>query len=294
MNIFVTGILGMLGNDVQIEALHRGHQVYGCGRGKFVGMNYLPVDLSTNCHWLLINYFREHRIDCVIHCAAYTDVVNAEKEHSDALRGNMVATAEVAEAAAKCNIPMIYISTDYIYNVKHDFPIQEGESKFMPETPSTYYGYTKLLGEQMVQHCLDNYYIVRTSWLFGSNGKNFVNTMLELDKKNKPIKVVNDQIGRPTYTKDLAVKLIDMAETNKYGTYNVTNSGPYVSWYDFAKFILPLRGNIQPVSTALYGGSVPRPLNSRLYCDKFHKAGFNRMPDWRLAVCRYIGGNNVF
>lgn len=289
MNVFITGITGMLGMDVETEALRRGYNVFGCGRTDMPNVhNYIQLDLTTDCHWQLIEIFRNNNINCVIHCAAYTNVDKAESDRETALKANMNATAEVVEAAEKCGIPIIYISSDYVYNSQDEKPIKE-EDIYL--APNTYYGYTKYLGEQIVTNTTSKYYIVRTSWLFGYNGKNFVDTMLQLGRTKNELQVVNDQVGRPTYTEDLAAMLLDMAESDNYGTYNVTNSGPYISWYEFAKTIFKISNidtPIAPVSSSFYAAPAKRPKNSRLNCDKVHKAGFRQMPNWEESLKNYL------
>lgn len=201
----------------------------------------------------------------------------------------MDGTANIARACKEIGCKMMYISTDYVFNGKGEIPWRPDSEGY---EPLNYYGYTKLLGEQAVAGTLSKYFIVRISWAFGVNGENFVETMLRLGEKLDVVRVVDDQIGSPTYTHDLARLLVDMIETEKYGVYHATNGGDYLSWADFAEEIFrqaELKTQVIPVSTEEYGLSkAARPHNSRLDKDKLQENGFVPLPDWKDALMRYL------
>ena len=234
---------------------------------------------------------REVKPDAVVHCAAWTAVDAAEdEENQPKVRAiNADGTANIAEVCKELDCKMVYISTDYVFN-------GQGETPWQPDckdyAPLNYYGQTKLEGELAVSSRLEKYFIVRIAWVFGKNGKNFIKTMLKLGETHDTLRVVNDQIGTPTYTLDLSRLLVDMIETEKYGYYHATNEGGYISWYDFACAIFKVAGmrvNVLPVTTAEYGESkAKRPFNSRLDKSKLTDRGFQPLPDWRNALERYI------
>lgn len=299
MKVFVTGVAGQLGHDVMNELARRGHEgvgsdlhsVYnGIQDGSAVTtMPYISLDITDQAH--VMEALGKAEADVVVHCAAWTAVDLAEdedkKEKVHAI--NVDGTRYIAEACKMLNCKMIYISTDYVFN-------GQGESPWTPDCkdydPVNVYGKSKLEGELAVSSILEKYFIVRIAWVFGINGKNFIKTMLNLGKTHDTIRVVNDQIGTPTYTEDLARLLVDMAETEKYGYYHATNEGGYISWYDFANEIFRQAGyetEVIPVTTAEYGLSkASRPFNSRLDKSKLKKAGFTPLPDWRDALSRYL------
>lgn len=229
--------------------------------------------------------------DAIIHCAAWTAVDAAEDSENKALVNaiNHLGTRYTAEAARAVDAKMVYISTDYVFDGQGERPWQPDDKCY---APLNVYGQSKLDGELAVSSTLEKYFIVRIAWVFGLNGKNFVKTMINAGKTHDTVHVVNDQIGTPTYTYDLARLLVDMIETEKYGYYHATNEGGYISWYDFCcEFYRQygLKTEVIPVTTAEYGLSkAARPLNSRLDKRKLSEAGFVLLPDWKNAVKRYL------
>ena len=232
---------------------------------------------------------RQVKPDAVIHCAAWTAVDAAEDMEEKVRTINAGGTTTLSNVCKEIGCKMMYISTDYVFD-------GQGEVPWTPDCkdykPLNVYGQTKLEGELAVADTLEKYFIVRIAWVFGQNGKNFIKTMLDVGKKYDTVRVVNDQIGTPTYTFDLARLLVDMIETEKYGYYHATNEGGYISWYDFACEIFKLAGyttNVIPVTTADYGLSkAARPFNSRLDKSKLVEAGFVPLPTWQDALCRYL------
>ena len=229
--------------------------------------------------------------DVVVHCAAWTAVDLAEDDDKvEKVRAvNAKGTENIALTCKKIDCKMIYISTDYVFNGEGERPWQPDDTVTIPLNE---YGYSKYLGEQAVQKYVKDFYIVRIAWVFGINGKNFVKTMLNVGKNHDTVRVVNDQIGTPTYTFDLARLLVDMIETDKYGIYHGTNEGGYISWYDFACEIFKQAGyktKVNPVTTEEYGVSkARRPFNSRLNKTKLVDNGFTPLPDWKDALNRYL------
>ena len=224
--------------------------------------------------------------DIVIHCAAYTAVDKAESEQELALTVNGFGTRWVAEACRDVGAKMIYISTDYVFGGDGHTPYEVDDEK----KPVNIYGRSKLLGEDAVTAIVEKHFIVRTSWVFGINGNNFIKTMLRLAETRKKINVINDQFGSPTYTVDLAKLLADMAETEKYGTYHASNEG-FCSWSDFAREIFKQAGldiEVDGIPTIEYPTPARRPFNSRLSKKSLDEAGFNRLPDWQDALKRYL------
>lgn len=299
MKIFVTGVCGQLGHDVANNAAARGYDVVcsdiqplysGVADGSAVtGALYVQLDITDRSS--VFEVLSEIRPDAVIHCAAWTDVDAAEDEENrgKADRINHLGTLYIAEAAKSVDCKMIYISTDYVFDGKGDRPWKPDDKCY---APLNVYGKSKLDGELAVSSTLEKYYIVRIAWAFGLNGKNFIKTMIKAGKTHDSVRVVNDQIGTPTYTTDLARLLVDMAETDKYGYYHATNEGGYISWYDFCVEFYKqsgLKTEVIPVSTSEYGLSkAARPENSRLDRSKLAEAGFTPLPDWRDAVRRYL------
>lgn len=299
MKVFVTGVCGQLGHDVMNELAKRGHegvgsditaQYAGAADGSaVVSMPYMQVDI-TDKEAVQQTIIAVHP-DAVVHCAAWTAVDLAEDDDKlDKVRAiNADGTKYIAEACKAAGCKMMYISTDYVFNGQGTEPWQPDCKEYQP---LNVYGQTKLEGELAVAHTLDAYFIVRIAWVFGLNGKNFIRTMLNVGKTHDTVRVVNDQIGTPTYTLDLARLLVDMIETEKYGYYHATNEGGYISWYDFTCEIFRQAGyttKVVPVTTAEYGLSkAARPFNSRLDKSKLVEQGFTLLPDWRDAVARFL------
>ncbi len=299
MKVFVTGVCGQLGHDVMNELAKRGHegvgsditaQYAGAADGSaVVSMSYVQLDI-TDKEAVQQTITAVHP-DAVVHCAAWTAVDLAEDEDKiDKVRAiNAAGTKYIAEACKAAGCKMMYISTDYVFNGQGTEPWQPDCKEYQP---LNVYGQTKLEGELAVAGLLEKYFIVRIAWVFGLNGKNFIRTMLNVGKTHDTVRVVNDQIGTPTYTLDLARLLVDMIETEKYGYYHATNEGGYISWYDFTCEIFRQAGyttKVVPVTTAEYGLSkAARPFNSRLDKFKLVEQGFTPLPDWRDAVARFL------
>ena len=278
MKVLVTGVKGQLGYDVVNELTKRGIEA--------VGVDIQDMDITDAAS--VEKVIGEVAPDAVIHCAAYTAVDAAEDNVELCRRVNADGTQNIANVCKKLDCKMIYISTDYVFD-------GEGTRAWEPDDerhPLNVYGQTKYEGELAVQNTLEKYFIVRISWVFGVNGKNFIKTMLNVGKTHDTVRVVNDQIGTPTYTYDLARLLVDMNETEKYGYYHATNEGGYISWYDFTKEIYRQAGyktEVLPVTTAEYGLSkAARPFNSRLDKSKLVEAGFTPLPTWQDALSRYL------
>lgn len=285
MKILVTGSKGQLGFDTVNELEKRGHQAIGVDIGEMDITNVVSVKYVVG----------SEKPDVVIHCAAWTAVDAAEEKENipKVMEVNAKGTENIARVCKELDCKMIYISTDYVFD-------GQGEQPWKPEddrAPLNVYGQSKYEGELIVQNLLEKYYIVRTAWVFGTNGKNFIKTMLNLGKSHDRLTVVNDQIGTPTYTYDLARLLVDMAETDKYGIYHVTNEGGYISWYDFTVEIMKLAGKIDekyhyvevsPVGSDQYPAKAKRPSNSRMDKTKLVENGFKSLPDWKDALKRYI------
>ena len=274
--ILVTGITGQLGFDVVRELERRSVEVVGTTRN----------ELSLTTEAGAKDFILEHKPETVIHCAAYTAVDKAESESEDALTVNGFGTRWVAEACRSVGAKMIYVSTDYVFGGDGHTPYEVHDNK----KPVNMYGYSKLLGENSVSTILERHFIVRVSWVFGVNGKNFVKTMLRLAETKDKLRVVNDQIGSPTYTVDLARLLADMAATEKFGTYHASNEG-FCSWADFAKEIFEQAGlsvEVEGIPTIEYPTPARRPFNSRLSKKSLDEAGFNRLPTWQDAVKRFL------
>ncbi|MBQ3020179.1 MAG: dTDP-4-dehydrorhamnose reductase [Clostridia bacterium] len=298
MKLFVTGVNGQLGYDVVKEASRRGYTVIASditiayqGLIEFSGktMDYVAMDI-TDAKQVNTILLRENP-DVVIHCAAWTAVDAAESPENmqKVYEINAQGTKNIAECCKTLNCKMIYISTDYVFD-------GQGVEAWRPDcktyAPLNVYGKSKLLGEQFVEQLISKFYIVRIAWVFGLNGNNFVKTMLNVGKKYDVVRVVNDQIGSPTYTFDLSRLLLDMAETDKYGYYHATNSGEYISWYEFCCEIYKMVGyttQIIPVSTDEYGVTkARRPFNSRLNKEKLVQNGFKNLPHWKDALADYL------
>lgn len=281
MKVLVTGVKGQLGYDVANELTNCGHEAIGVDIAEMDITDKVSVDTVIS---------RVHP-EAVIHCAAWTVVDAAEDEENiPKVRAvNVMGTQYIADACKKIDAKMMYISTDYVFDGQGTTPWQPDCKDYKP---LNVYGQTKLEGEFAVANTLDKYFIVRIAWVFGVNGKNFIKTMLNVGKTHDTVRVVNDQIGTPTYTYDLARLLVDMIETDKYGYYHATNEGGYISWYDFTKAIYRQAGyttKVVPVTTAEYGLSkAARPFNSRLDKSKLVENGFKLLPTWQDALARYL------
>lgn len=299
MKIFVTGVCGQLGHDVVNNAIARGYEaigsdiqpVYsGVADGSAVtSAPYVQLDITDGA--AVAATIEEIRPDAIIHCAAWTAVDNAEDEENreKVHKINALGTQYIAEAAKVVDAKMLYLSTDYVFDGKGDRPWEPDDKCY---APLNVYGQSKLDGELAVSGTLEKFFIVRIAWVFGLNGKNFIKTMINVGKTHDTVRVVNDQIGTPTYTLDLSRLLVDMIETEKYGYYHATNEGGYISWYDFCVEFYKQYGlttNVIPVTTEEYGLSkAARPFNSRLDKSKLVESGFTPLPDWKDAVKRYL------
>ena len=299
MKVFVTGVAGQLGHDVMNELASRGYEGIGTDLapeyngvqdGSYVTTaQYVSLDITDK--EAVDKTIQEIHPDVVVHCAAWTAVDAAEDEDKQAkVRAiNAGGTQNIASACKEVNAKMVYISTDYVFDGQGTEPWQPDCKDYKP---LNVYGQTKLEGELAVSQTLDKYFIVRIAWVFGKNGNNFIKTMLNVGKKYDTLKVVNDQIGTPTYTYDLARLLVDMIETDKYGYYHATNEGGYISWYDFACEIFKQAGytnTVIPVTTEQYGLSkAARPFYSRLDKSKLVENGFKPLPTWQDALARYL------
>lgn len=299
MKIFVTGVNGQLGHDVMNELASRGYEGVGSDLASFYSgiddgtavtrMPYVSLDITDA--QAVKQVLEDVHPDAVIHCAAWTAVDMAEDDENVAkVRAvNAGGTQNIADVCKELDCKMLYLSTDYVFDGQGTEPWQPDCKEYKP---LNVYGQTKLEGELAVSHTVDKYFIVRIAWVFGKNGKNFVKTMLNVGKTHDTVRVVNDQIGTPTYTFDLARLLVDMIESDAYGYYHATNEGGYISWYDFTCEIYRQAGyttKVVPVTTAEYGLSkAKRPFNSRLDKSKLIANGFKPLPDWKDALRRYL------
>lgn len=280
MKIIVTGAKGQLGTDVVSELAARGSE--------YISVDLPELDITDSA--AVESFVSESGADAVIHCAAFTNVDIAETDKETCRRVNVEGTLNIARSCAKHDIKMLYISTDYVFSGEGDTPFETDS----PTAPCNYYGVSKLEGEKAVSENCKKYFIVRISWVFGENGKNFVKTMLRLSEDREEITVVNDQIGSPTYTKDLSRLLCDMIITDKYGVYHATNEG-FCSWAEFAAKIMELSGaktRIIPVTSSEYKSVAKRPANSRLSKASIDINGFERLPHWNDALERYLRNIN--
>lgn len=299
MKVFVTGVSGQLGHDVMNELNKRGYEGIGSDIAETYSgvqdgtpvctMPYVQMDITDEA--AVNRVIGEVHPDVIVHCAAWTAVDMAEDDDKvEKVRAvNATGTQYIANAAKACDAKVVYTSTDYVFDGQGTEPWDPDCKDYKP---LNVYGQTKLEGELAVANTLEKYFIVRIAWVFGKNGKNFIKTMLRVGKTHDEVRVVNDQIGTPTYTLDLARLLVDMLETDKYGYYHATNEGGYISWYDFTKEIYRVAGyttKVIPVTTEEYGLSkAARPFNSRLDKSKLVKNGFTPLPTWQDAVKRYI------
>lgn len=276
MRILVTGFNGQLGYDVVGEGKRHGLEMVGT----------TSKDLDITDEQAVTKYVEVLKPDAIIHCAAYTAVDKAEDNQETCWNVNVNGTKYLASAANKLNAKFIYISTDYVFDGKGVTPFRETDNPY----PIGYYGQTKFEGEKVVKELLDKWFIVRISWVFGINGNNFIKTMLRLGEMRNQLNIVNDQYGSPTYTADLSKLLIQMIQTNKYGTYHASNEG-FCNWAEFARDIFKQAGKsveVHGISTEQYPTRAERPKNSRMSKLKLVDAGFEPLPDWHDAVARYL------
>ena len=276
MRVLVTGVNGQLGYDVIRELTRRSIECRG------VDIDDLDITKKEDVE----TYLKDYRPDVLVHCAAYTAVDAAEDNEGFCYRINVEGTEYLAEACERINAKMMYFSSDYVYNGEGDKPWVETDET----DPLNVYGRTKFLGEEAVRDNVDEHFIIRTSWVFGKNGSNFIKAMLRLSETRDELTVVDDQIGSPTYTLDLAKLVVEMIRTEDYGTYLATNEG-YCSWYEFACEIFRQAGktvNVIPIDSDVYPQKARRPKNSRLSKEKLTANGFKKLPDWQDALARYL------
>jgi len=276
MKILVTGVKGQLGYDIVKECKKRGIEAVG------VDLEEMDITRATEVEKVI----SEANVDAVIHCAAYTAVDAAEENEDICRKVNVVGTKNIAEVCQKLSLKLMYFSTDYVFNGKGDSDWQEYDQR----EPINVYGQTKCEGEELVEKIVNKHFILRISWVFGINGNNFIKTMLRLGKERDAVSVVNDQIGSPTYTYDLAKLSVDMILSESYGIYHATNEG-ICSWYDFACEIFKQAGmdvKVTPVSSNAFPVKAKRPSNSRLSKKELDNNGFDRLPSWKDAVSRYL------
>lgn len=296
MKVLVTGAAGQLGYDVVNELVKRHILAVGSDilnesdiLNKAPWTEYIKLDITDSEQ--VDRVINDIKPDAIIHCAAWTNVDGAEDPSNKELvkKINVDGTDNLVKAAKKITANFLYISTDYVFNGEGTRPWEPDDQNYQPKN---YYGETKLLGEKAVSSQLEKFFIVRIAWVFGLNGKNFIKTMYNVGKTHDTVRVVDDQIGTPTYTIDLARLLVDMIISDKYGYYHATNEGGYISWYDLTCEIYKQAGlttKVIPVSSEEYGLSVAkRPNNSRLDKQKLVLNGFKPLPDWKDAVKRYL------
>ena len=302
MRVLVTGANGQLGHDVVNELIKRKHKVIATDVVDSLETavdryrrhyEYYPMNITSRV--IVEDVVSSTRPDAIIHCAAWTAVDAAEEPENKekVYKINVDGSRNIAAAAKRVNCKVLYLSTDYVFNGKGEEPWEPDDKSY---APLCYYGQTKLEGEFAVAE-LEKFFIVRIAWVFGLNGKNFIKTMINVGKNHDEVRVVNDQVGTPTYTYDLSRLLVDMIETEKYGYYHATNEGGYISWYEFCLEIYRqagLKTRVIPVSTEEYGLSkARRPFNSRLDKSKLSENGFERLPDWKDALQRYLKEANL-
>lgn len=276
MRVLVTGVKGQLGHDVMNELAKRGYEG--------VGVDVEEMDITDRD--AVERVMREAHVDKVMHCAAWTAVDAAEDQVELCRKVNAVGTENIVRMCRELDLPMVYLSTDYVFDGEGERPWEPDDERH----PLNVYGQTKYEGELAVEKYLEKYFIVRIAWVFGINGNNFIKTMLRLSETHDTLTVVDDQIGSPTYTYDLARLLVDMLETEKYGRYHATNEG-LCSWCDFAKEIFRQAGKkvtVLPVTSDEYPAKAKRPHNSRMNKDKLEEMGFTRLPSWQDALGRYL------
>lgn len=276
MKVLVTGYTGQLGYDVVKAGSQVGYNMIGIGSS----------DLDITDKESVSNYILSINPDVVVHCAAFTAVDKAEDDKETCYKVNVEGTANLVNAANKCNAKFVYISTDYVFDGRGTLEFTEEDNV----QPIGYYGLTKEQGETIVRTTISNHYIVRISWVFGVNGNNFVKTMLKLAESRDVLNVVGDQYGSPTYTHDVAMLVIKMIQTDRYGTYHATNEG-VCSWAEFAQEIFHQSNKkvtVNAIPTSEYPTKADRPLNSRLSKEKLVKNGFNKLPHWKDALSTYL------
>ncbi len=292
MKLFVTGVNGQLGHDVVNEASARGYEVIGSDIHETGAGNYVQLDITNK--EAVEKIIAELEPDAIVHCAAWTAVDAAEDNPEIVDKINHLGTQYIANVAKAIDAKMVYISTDYVFNGLGTRPWEPDDKNY---SPLNVYGQSKLDGELAVSSTLEKFFIVRIAWVFGLNGKNFIRTMINAGRTHSEVRVVNDQIGTPTYTFDLARLLVDMIATEKYGCYHATNEGGFISWYDFCCEIYKQAGidtKVIPVSTQEFGlNKAARPFNSRLSKVKLTEAGFVPLPEWRDALARYLQEANL-
>lgn len=278
MKLLVTGYKGQLGYDVVNEATSRGIEV--------VGVDIDEMDITNQEQ--VNTVIKSGNYDAVVHCAAWTAVDKAEEPelYDTVIKVNATGTKYIADVCEELDIPMMYFSTDYVFDGEGTAPWNEYDERH----PLNVYGLSKAQGEEFVEK-LKKHFIIRIAWVFGKNGNNFIKTMLRLGKERGAVSVVNDQIGSPTYTYDLAKLVVDMIQSNKYGKYHATNSGDFISWYDFACEIFKQAGldvEVTPVDSNQFPAKAKRPKNSRMNQTELDKNGFDRLPAWKDALERYL------
>ncbi|MCH4039791.1 MAG: dTDP-4-dehydrorhamnose reductase [Eubacteriales bacterium] len=296
MKAFVTGVGGQLGHDVMNELAKRGFEGVGTDLApeysgiqdgtSVVSMPYVQLDITDPDQ--VRKVMNEVKPDVCIHCAAWTAVDKAEEFPDKCRLVNAGGTENIAKVCEELDIPMMYFSTDYVFDGNGTRPWEPDD----PYAPLDVYGKTKAEGEEAVIAHVKKFFILRIAWVFGTNGHNFIKTMLKLAKTHDTLRVVSDQIGTPTYTYDLARLVVDMIQTDKYGKYHVTNEGGYISWYDFTCEIFRQAGitnvKVIPVTSEEYGAAAKRPYNSRMNRSKITENGFKPLPDWKDALARYL------
>ena len=296
MKALVTGVAGQLGHDVMNELAKRGFEGVGSDLApEYAGMQdgtavttmpYLSMDITDPES--VRNTIIASGADAVIHCAAWTAVDKAEEMPEACRKVNAYGTENIAKVCEELDLPMMYFSTDYVFNGNGTRPWEPDDEY----EPLGVYGQTKAEGEVAVREHVRKFFILRIAWVFGTNGKNFIKTMLRLSETHDSLRVVCDQIGTPTYTYDLARLIVDMIHTDRYGIYHVTNEGDYISWYDFTLAIFEEAGvthvKVTPVTSEEYGAAAKRPYNSRMDRSKIVREGFEPLPEWRDALRRYV------
>jgi dTDP-4-dehydrorhamnose reductase len=280
MKVVVTGAAGQLGQDVLLELERKNHQAIGTDREQ--------LDITNEDD--VLAFISDVKPDVILHCAAYTNVDAAEEDEETAYQVNGIGTKNLAQAAKQTGAKMLYISTDYVFNGTASEPYEVDQ----PTQPLGAYGRTKLAGEEFVQDILEKFFIVRTAWVFGAYGHNFVKTMLRLGKERGEVGVVHDQVGSPTYTVDLAKFMVELMETDKFGIYHATNSG-VCSWYEFAVEIFNQAGlnvKVNPLTTDQFPRPAARPKYSVLSKEKIEQQGLTPLRDWKSALDAYLTETN--
>lgn len=281
MKVLVTGAKGQLGTDLMNELARQGLEGIG------VDVEEMDITDADACRRVI----SQAKVDAVIHCAAYTAVDAAEDQVELCRKINGEGTRNVAVACREAGVKLMYISTDYVFDGKGTRPWEPDDKR----APLNVYGQTKYEGEIAIEELVDRYFIIRIAWVFGVAGKNFIKTMLRLGREKGAVSVVDDQVGSPTYTYDLARLLTDMIQTDRYGRYHATNEGE-CSWYEFAREIFRQAGmdevKVTPVSSEAFAAKAKRPANSRMSKEKLTENGFKRLPDWQDALKRFLRAIN--